>query len=950
MRVLPIVVLLAACTKHGDDSDDNDTDGNDTYADGCITVDGAGGYALLGDAITVAHDGSVIALCAGDYSGSIELDKSVTINGAGSDSTTWTADVNAPVIKVADGKSLTVTGVAFSSTLSGILAADATVDVSDSTFNDMGNYAIRATGSTVTLARVTVKNAQYGGIRVSGGSLDLSDSEITGCVSAGVSVDDGASATISGNTITSTIYEDETNFLDGYGFVAKGGATAVFSNNLIGGNQYGDVLMQEAATVDMTGDTLSGSVVGLWLDGGGATLNGVTIADYIKYGIVAQTALPLTMTDTNISTTPEGSAPQTVPYSSDSAFSGSFGIIAGGTNVTMTGGSISGNNGGGFYQDPGAGTEVKVTANGTLIDNNARFGMVTFSGVMDLTDVTVSNTRDDDATCYDENQSIICNIALAAWNSDLTMHGGEIRHNASFGLAPIFKSGDIDGTLLTENTGYAMFIYAAAVNMDNVTFDANGDYSLNMNQGATAHISNSTFENGTNTSTSEYTDPDTGSVQTYVSYYQGHDAFLYQSTLIVEDSHFVNGEQGIISYSGSTTQITNSDFTGYHQEPIYTYDSDLVLSRTNFTNIGDAPVYCYLSSMSLDRVNITGVTSYPYKYEFYIDGVLNASYEYTFSGTALEAQRCETSLENVNISNFESGGVRFYDSNIEMDGVSVSNYTAGYGYDAAIDLQYQSTNPDVVLDDVSVSDVTAGYGIRVQASYDFDYDGIQNDVDTDCDGDGIDNSADTDDQNDCTGGFVQASGLTLSNIGIDPDNGTISGGTGLYLYQLEKALIEGASITNTGSDAIYAYDVGGDLADVTIDGAASNGIHADTFVGDIIGVTIDDAQDNGMYLYNFEGSVTGSDGVLDGIISAPGQNGIKVEGGTATVGGIAVDNAAESGFVLVGGTSVLSGNTVLDAAEYGAECVLSPKFTGCTGNVFDGKLGETSNCGCEAGK
>jgi hypothetical protein len=905
MRVLPIVVLLAACSKTTTETDETETDTGPYYEPGCITVDGDGGYALLTDAISLAKDGSVIALCAGTYTGSIELDKSLTFTGAGADTTTWEADINEPVIKVGEGKTLTISGVNFVSTLSGILATGGAVSVSDSRFADMGNYAVRASDADVTISGVTVSNAQYGGIRISGGTLDLSSSEITGCISSGVTVEDGAAATLTENIITSIVPETGDDVLDGWGVIAAGAAHADLSMNQFGGNQFGDVLAQEAATVTLNGDMLTGSLFGMWLEAGGAELHDVILTDYVQYGIIARTTLPLVLENTIIRTTPEGSAAQTAPYSDSTAFSGSFGIVASGADVTMTGGEISGNNGGGFYQDTGAGTDVSLVANGTIIDNNARWGMVTFSGTMDLTDVVVSNTRDDDATCYDESYNIICNIALAAWNSDLTMVGGEVKNNGTFGMAPIFKSGDIDGTLITENSGYGVFVYAAAVNMTNMLFDRNGDYALNMNQGATAFVSGSTFQNGSSIQRSEYTDATTGDVTTYVSYYQGHDAFLYGSTLIVEDSHFVNGEQGILSYSGSTTEITNSDFTGYKNQPVYTYDSDLVLERVKFTDIGNAPVYCYLSDISLNRVSIDGVSSYPYKWENYLNGELAYSYEYEFSGTALYAQRCQASLENLTINNFESGGLRTYDSVLEMDGVTVSSYTGGYGSDGAIDIQYSQTNADLVMANVTVTDVTAGYGLRVQGGTDYDYDGIANSTDTDCDGDGTENGSDTDDQNDCSGGFVQASGITLSNIGIaDPDTGAITGGTGLYLYQLDRVLFEGLSITGTADDGIYAYSVSGDFV--------------------------------------------GNDGTLSGAIASPGGNGVNVYGGTVTFRDLTVTEPTESGFLLTSGTSTLSGNTVTGATEYGAECVASPTFTGCEDNAFDGVLGETTGCGCDA--
>ena len=89
-RTLLILFLLAltGCPNPGDkngDSGGTETDTEDTdpsYETGCITVDGGGGYAHLGDAIALAQEGAVIELCDGTYEEAVTVDKGVTIRGA----------------------------------------------------------------------------------------------------------------------------------------------------------------------------------------------------------------------------------------------------------------------------------------------------------------------------------------------------------------------------------------------------------------------------------------------------------------------------------------------------------------------------------------------------------------------------------------------------------------------------------------------------------------------------------------------------------------------------------------------------------------------------------------------------------------------------------------------------------------------------------------------------
>ena len=86
------LVLLTGCsgpsgkddTSGGDDTGDTD---EVVYDQGCITVDGGGGYAHINDAITVAPEGAVIALCDGTYEEAVIVDKAVTLRGASVDGT-----------------------------------------------------------------------------------------------------------------------------------------------------------------------------------------------------------------------------------------------------------------------------------------------------------------------------------------------------------------------------------------------------------------------------------------------------------------------------------------------------------------------------------------------------------------------------------------------------------------------------------------------------------------------------------------------------------------------------------------------------------------------------------------------------------------------------------------------------------------------------------------------
>jgi len=142
-----LAILLAAttlaCGKGNDDTGSTTTDTGPTgttqqFEEGCILVDGAGGYKWLDDALSLASEGSVITLCEGEILGSVELTGSLTIEGPGADLLLWTADVNHPAISISGGSDITLTGFEIASTRHGIEVADSTgVSIQEITFADI---------------------------------------------------------------------------------------------------------------------------------------------------------------------------------------------------------------------------------------------------------------------------------------------------------------------------------------------------------------------------------------------------------------------------------------------------------------------------------------------------------------------------------------------------------------------------------------------------------------------------------------------------------------------------------------------------------------------------------------------------------------------------------------------------------------------------------------------
>jgi parallel beta-helix repeat protein len=823
---LPLsLILLAACKDGGDDS--GDTDDTNTGPGGCFTINDAGGWPDLPSALGAAADGDTIALCE-EITQDISVDKSVTLVGNG---TVWTAPSNKHALTIENGATVTVEGVTFSSTRSAIQveldeAGPATVTVRDCVFGSeehgtVDNYGIENVGGTLVVEGSTFYQAGWGALISTGGSVTVSGSTFDGNVDFGILLEDGAIGTITGNTFSFTVPSDD-DLENGWGVKAED-STANLSGNTFSLNQYGDVRVSGGLSMlTMNGDTSDSSLIGIWLDAASASLTDVTITNYVQYGLVDESGATLDAVNPTFTTTHEGSAPATGAELGD--FSGSFGMVLLGPDTTITGGVFSGNNGGAIWQNPGNDTEPAVLSiSNTTITDNHRYGVLGYTVDATFTDVTVTDTIDDDATCCDENGSCWCNMAVAMFLSDIAWNGGALGGNGTFGLTTLSGAAEVSGVTFSDNETYGIYMQDSALVCDTCTFDQGRQYQIYLYQ-AGALITNSAFSNGSYTSEYEWTDTETGDVYTSISHYQAQDIFAYSSTLEISNTTFSNGESGIMSMLSEPTTIIDSTFDGYNTQPVYAYDSTLEVSRTDFLNTGSEPVYCYAADVTLDKVRIQGVTEYEYWYESWLNGELDYEYTSVSPGSAMYASSCTVSLEDVSISETYSRGLYLWDTALEMDGVTLSTIgTQGYSWDAAIYAYYSSTAPDMVLNDVSIGDVQNGYGIYLVGS------------------------------TTVAGGYVEMVGL---NVGSADGSGTAS--AGVYMSSVERATLSSFDIQNTGSDGVYLTSTTATLADGVITNAAGYGVWSNASTLDISNVTVTNAAQSGFYLGGGTHTVNGS--------------------------------------------------------------------------------------------
>ena len=824
---LPALALLAACKDGGNGNNNgDDTDPSASFDAGCILVDGEGGYANIADALSITPDGGTITLCETTTGAITVADKAVIIEGAGVGQSSWSPPVNEAAITVAAGGSVTVSGITFiENSRSGIAVDGGTLVGADLQILSPDNYGVEALDGAVTLERVEVTEATWGGFEVVGGTFSLTDSIVSGATAFSVHAADKANVTLKGNTFSATTAVEGNDLSDGsmddgFAVVAEDAIVRTEGNSFVG-NLLGDVFAVSNATVEMTDDTSVGAVMSLWFDTATGKISGFAATEYLQYGLVAQGKLPMTLTDCTFSTQRAASAMQT----SFDDFSGSFGVIALGPSLDIVGGKVSGNNGAGIYQSPGSATSVSIDISGTVIDDNARFGLVTYSGEMNVTDVTVSNTVADDLTCYDDAGSIVCNMALSAWNSDLVMTGGTIANNEGFTFAPLFASATVDGTTFTGNLDYGVFGYQVAFSGTNLKIEKNGQWPLWFQNGSSALIRNSAFTDNSFTQISTWTDSTTGDVYRYESGYAGNDIGAFDSTLVLENNVHTGGDGGVYA-SQAELEIRGDTFTGYNDQVVYGYDSAVTIEDVTITDVGGYPLFCSSGAMEVSGLEITDINHQFYSYANYMNDELQYEGEGDYAGQGIYLYDCAFSGEDITIAKTSSRAIYAYDSSLEIDGLEMSALNAeGYSSDGAVYVQITSDTAreaaTITFNNVEISDVKNGNAFYLSNSRTGAGDSFE-----------ITNAVIGDERNeagDISNNAIYASGIdSFSMTGFDIFN---TGASAIYLANTTASL-EGEDGDRTGrivSPGRYGIE------------ASTSSVQAEAF-------TVEDATLSGLYL------------------------------------------------------------------------------------------------------
>ena len=829
LLTLPFSVLVACNGKaNGGGGGSDDTGGTGegggegggiTYEEGCITVDGGGGYAWINDAITVADEGSTINLCASStHEEEVIVDKGVSIVGPGAGEFLLVAPTNTNGFTItADGA--TLSGVGIDSTRNGIaIVGAAGVDITGVEVVAAGNWGISAEDATgLTLSDSALVGNGYGGISVDGGEVVATGMELTANTAYGAFATNGGVLRMEASSISDTAPTDPDNAQDGFGAYGEEGARLTLSGNTWTNNLFAAVRTEEADAF-LDGETISGSAYGVIL-----RLGDISIADVSIEGVSVMGALLVTLGDLNVVGLDVATDPElSVSYayndwgSGDSGVNGT-GVVAVADIATIDQVSISGfNNCGLLIQPASSDTTGVATVSNTTIENTGRYGVYSSSMETTFTDSTVTGTRlvDTAEERYDEavGQDVLCyyvNYYAGVYNIEgaIDWVGGSIADNEGWGVSSIYGTISVDGAAVSSNNCAGVLGFQGTMAVANSTLSGHtASDVINSNSDTLVVLDNNTFEN--NRSEDGFQDVydymDTSGYRITYDYGPGfaqvNDVRLFEvSESVITDNSFTNGDRGVLVYGGGST-VSGNSWSGYRSTVLSTSSfetaADVEMSNNTIAASGGLLVDCSSSSLEVSDLTVSGATHYQYNYDYtieYSDGQTSTSSSTGTSGNiGLRGYECNLYVDTATFSNLEGNAVELLaysggTSTAELNDVTVLNAGLESTYaDSAITANTYGGDVSLYVDGLSVTNANSDHAIELYAS----------------------------------------SGTML----LDGDDILINGATsnGLNTYAGTGATltvdVDGMDIQNTLSDGVYAFESSTTISSSTISTASASGI------------------------------------------------------------------------------------------------------------------------------
>ena len=928
-----LLLLLTACGgKSTDDtsSSTDDTGTDDTgdtqvnYDPGCITVDGEGGYASLNYAISVASEGSTIAICEGNFEEEVLVNKDVTIVGAGADLTSWSAPTNTHSFTVEDATAVTIQDLTIGSTRSAVkVETGAGITVSGLNFENVGNYGVESNNASNTaIENSTFVGCDYGGVLVNGGAASISDNSFTNLVAFAIKGTSDAVVEISNNEISGTTYSEidkKGSVSDGFAIWMEDGAAASMSGNTLTDNAIVSIYGYDSpGALTMDGDSVTGGVYGLYWVLGGASLTDVEILDAEVFGIyyvTNNTSQTLALDGTTISGDPKVVTDMT--YADiDEGYIGSCGIFFTGTNLEMNNSLVEGYNTYGSYIQSYNGDGGTAIVTDSTWSNNGRHGVMFIAMDVDASNTSVVDLREvetPEVVYVNRSGAAIFNESTVSWT------GGEISNNAGWGFSNVYGSAILtpdkktgEGTTFSNNLYSSVMDYNGTTYLSGATFTEHG--SAGSYPGVYIYYSSdfTLTENTFADHVGEYSYSYTSGHDEHTVVYsgRGNDVNVYGADATVSDNTFSNGDQALYVNDGTLT-VTGNTWSGYNGGLVQAYYATLNFSDNVADSSSGYTVYGYDSDVEIENFTLTNSVNRHYDYSYY----LNDETEPYSTGTSdypLDAFYFSSStgrIENVTIETSTGHAATFSDSNVEIDTFTITDSGSEESSGDSVYAYWSSTAPEFYIDGLTIDGGTNGGGLFIW-------------------------------QNNTEDAVIE-----LENVSINETSGD-----GLTLTSLSSVTLTDVSSTNnaecTGSDCVGNGIV---ISSSTVSGsnvtATGNSEYGLSITGGSVNITSATASSN-----TLSGALlsSASTSFETGEFSSNGEYGLESTDGTLVLKSSDVSNNGFDGLTVSGTTVTATENTFSNNAEYGMSCDGTETIDSCSNEMLGNGLGDYDGCqSCE---
>jgi hypothetical protein len=669
----------------------------------CFDIEGGGTHDSLQDAIDLADPGGTIRVCGGVSSGEVVIDKDLTLEGKENEDSVFLSEGDAITIRNAD---VTIERLIIRAAEDAIQVFDGALTFQGGAIDESGGVAMETWNSDVRIRYAEIEDSVLGGVRLHGGTLDMNHVDVARINSYGVMLDGGVTAVIDDSTFSDIYYTGNASYLftaDGLAVQTQNQDDLTITASSFDGISIAAVQVENGkARID--GTTMSNVYAGVLALAGDITMTDVQVENPQRYGIYSRMST-FDLTDSSFLLDPEGDL-------------SSIGIIALGSDLTMSGGTISGGNLGGIYARAlNDVTNPDVVLDSVLVDDNALCAVAVETGALTATDTTISNTRDRDDSCDPGVE--ICNAALCLAETGVIWTGGGVTDSESMVAFSNVGSIDMTGAELARN-GAGIQGIDTGVLLSGVTFEDTGAFGVSVS-GGSVDVRESSFSGNVGTTVYSETRED-GSVHTWETTGGGVDVYAEAAPVVVETVTCTDGDRGVVLGAGATALVTDVMFSGYTQQVLASEGGTIdALRVTAMDTAGDA-IVCTDGEMSLDKVTLDGVSTWVAETAYSVDGSWVSDTSEVRVDPALRGLRCTLFADDLAVKDVAGQPVRWWNGVFEADGFVVDGALSGLTDPeiAAIELAWTERAPAAVLESATISNLYRGNGVSISVAADLE--------------------------------------------------------------------------------------------------------------------------------------------------------------------------------------------------------------------------------------